>query len=157
MSELKLRRLTEHNQRLKEDLARPLVRVSEASARYRSCIPFGIELWTVLIQPNTLLQNDQGPPSTLTAFWVCWVSSRTNCSDSISMGSSDKSRWSLRTPSSRVQLHNHVNFPHGLQTMTALGFGAKALLPSRWFLAKHPSHPRCIVIPVPCPELYFIV
>ena len=33
MSELKLRRLTEHNQRLKEDLARPRVRVSEASAR----------------------------------------------------------------------------------------------------------------------------
>ncbi|KAJ8078927.1 Guanine nucleotide-binding protein subunit gamma [Marasmius tenuissimus] len=32
MSELKLRRLTEHNQRLKEDLARPRVRVSEASA-----------------------------------------------------------------------------------------------------------------------------
>lgn len=34
MSELKLRRLTEHNQRLKEDLARPRIRVSEASRRY---------------------------------------------------------------------------------------------------------------------------
>jgi guanine nucleotide-binding protein subunit gamma, fungi len=34
MSELKLRRLTEHNQRLREDLARPRVRVSEASAKY---------------------------------------------------------------------------------------------------------------------------
>ena len=34
MSELKLRRLIEHNQRLREDLARPRVRVSEASARY---------------------------------------------------------------------------------------------------------------------------
>jgi len=34
MSELKLRRLTEHNQRLREDLARPRMRVSEASARY---------------------------------------------------------------------------------------------------------------------------
>lgn len=33
MSELKLRRLTEHNQRLREDLARPRIRVSEASAR----------------------------------------------------------------------------------------------------------------------------
>ena len=33
MSELKLRRLTEHNQRLREDLQRPRVRVSEASAR----------------------------------------------------------------------------------------------------------------------------
>ncbi|OBZ75384.1 Guanine nucleotide-binding protein subunit gamma [Grifola frondosa] len=30
MSELKLRRLTEHNQRLREDLARPRIRVSEA-------------------------------------------------------------------------------------------------------------------------------
>ena len=33
-SELKLRRLLEHNQRLREDLARPRIRVSEASARY---------------------------------------------------------------------------------------------------------------------------
>ncbi|SGY60359.1 BQ5605_C007g04419 [Microbotryum silenes-dioicae] len=32
MSELKLRRLTEHNQRLREDLERQRVRVSEASA-----------------------------------------------------------------------------------------------------------------------------
>ncbi|KAJ3514085.1 hypothetical protein NMY22_g14851 [Coprinellus aureogranulatus] len=32
MSELKLRRLMEHNQRLREDLARPRVKVSEASA-----------------------------------------------------------------------------------------------------------------------------
>ncbi|KAF5315620.1 hypothetical protein D9611_004958 [Ephemerocybe angulata] len=32
MSELKLRRLVEHNQRLREDLARPRVKVSEASA-----------------------------------------------------------------------------------------------------------------------------
>ncbi|CAO1634711.1 unnamed protein product [Parajaminaea phylloscopi] len=31
MSELKLRRLTEHNERLKEDLARPRIKVSEAS------------------------------------------------------------------------------------------------------------------------------
>ena len=33
MSELKLRRVLEHNQRLREDLARPRLRVSEASAR----------------------------------------------------------------------------------------------------------------------------
>ncbi len=33
MSELKLRRLSEHNQRLREDLARPRIRVSEASKR----------------------------------------------------------------------------------------------------------------------------
>lgn len=32
-SELKLRRLNEHNQRLREDLARPRIRVSEASVR----------------------------------------------------------------------------------------------------------------------------
>ena len=37
MSELKLRRLTEHNQRLRDDLNRPRVRVSEASAAYVSC------------------------------------------------------------------------------------------------------------------------
>lgn len=34
MSELKLRRLVEHNQRLKEDLNRPRIKVSEASVRY---------------------------------------------------------------------------------------------------------------------------
>jgi hypothetical protein len=33
VSELKLRRLTEHNQRLRDDLARPRVKVSEASQR----------------------------------------------------------------------------------------------------------------------------
>lgn len=38
MSELKLRRLTEHNQRLRDDLARPRIRVSEASAR---CVASG--------------------------------------------------------------------------------------------------------------------
>jgi hypothetical protein len=32
MSELKLRRLLEHNTRLREDLGRPRIRVSEASA-----------------------------------------------------------------------------------------------------------------------------
>ncbi|KAF8921016.1 guanine nucleotide-binding protein subunit gamma [Mucidula mucida] len=32
MSELKLRRLLEHNQRLREDLARPRVKISEASS-----------------------------------------------------------------------------------------------------------------------------
>ncbi|KAH8106881.1 G-protein gamma subunit [Cristinia sonorae] len=32
MSELKYRRLVEHNQRLKEDLGRPRIRVSEASS-----------------------------------------------------------------------------------------------------------------------------
>lgn len=36
MSELKLRRVTEHNARLREDLARPRIRVSEAASRYAS-------------------------------------------------------------------------------------------------------------------------
>ncbi|KIY73243.1 G-protein gamma subunit [Cylindrobasidium torrendii FP15055 ss-10] len=31
MSELKLRRIVEHNQRLREDLARPRIKISEAS------------------------------------------------------------------------------------------------------------------------------
>ncbi|OJT14922.1 Guanine nucleotide-binding protein subunit gamma [Trametes pubescens] len=45
MSELKLRRLTEHNQRLREDLARPRIRVSEASARCAPCYPtYGVML-----------------------------------------------------------------------------------------------------------------
>lgn len=39
MSELRLRRVLEHNQRLREDLARPRVRVSEASTRYASYLP----------------------------------------------------------------------------------------------------------------------
>lgn len=38
MAELRLRRLNEHNQRLKEDLVRPRIRVSEASHRW-------VEMW----------------------------------------------------------------------------------------------------------------
>ena len=34
MGELKLRRLLEHNQRLRDDLARPRINVSEAASRY---------------------------------------------------------------------------------------------------------------------------
>jgi len=49
MSELKLRRLLEHNQRLREDLARPRLKVSEASARYVSAV-LGFPL-TQLIDP----------------------------------------------------------------------------------------------------------
>lgn len=40
VSELKLRRLTEHNSRLKEDLQRPRVKVSEASDRLVPLSPF---------------------------------------------------------------------------------------------------------------------
>ena len=38
MSELKLRRLIEHNQRLREDLLRPRLRISEAAARYAALL-----------------------------------------------------------------------------------------------------------------------
>lgn len=84
MSELKLRRLTEHNQRLREDLARPRVRVSEASARYVS---------SAYIQRNdeidrgpqldTVLQNHKRPPRALRslrirAFHALYASCETN-------------------------------------------------------------------------------
>lgn len=66
MSELKLRRLIEHNQRLREDLARPRVRVSEASAR---CVPTrvilsptGADMAPQRPQSHPILQNHQGPP-----------------------------------------------------------------------------------------------
>ncbi|KAL7421148.1 Guanine nucleotide-binding protein subunit gamma [Cryptotrichosporon argae] len=36
MAELKLRRLLEHNQRLRDDLARPRIKVSEASATLKA-------------------------------------------------------------------------------------------------------------------------
>jgi hypothetical protein len=40
--------------------------------------------------------------------------------------------------------------------MAALGFGEKALLPSRWFSAKHPLI-RGVVIPVPFPKPKFVL
>jgi hypothetical protein len=40
MAELKLRRLNELNVRLKEDLERPRIKVSEASMRYVRSLPF---------------------------------------------------------------------------------------------------------------------
>ena len=61
MSELKLRRLTEHNQRLREDLARPRVRVSEASARcVVAPVPFTLTLLSSF-QSHSALQNDKRP------------------------------------------------------------------------------------------------
>ena len=72
MTELKLRRLLEHNQRLRDDLARPRIRVSEASARFvRS--PYGRLIYhghlvrkgrslrhvrSLFHQFDSLLQND---------------------------------------------------------------------------------------------------
>jgi len=48
MSELRYRRLLEHNQRLREDLARPRIRVSEASA---GCVFLNPSLFSM---PNKL-------------------------------------------------------------------------------------------------------
>lgn len=64
MSELKLRRLLEHNQRLREDLARPRVKVSEASAR---CVLSFSRLLRLLMdafigQLDQILQIDEGLP-----------------------------------------------------------------------------------------------
>jgi hypothetical protein len=59
MSELRLRRVLEHNQRLREDLARPRVRVSEASAKWVSLA--SCEHFQMLIpagQFDSALQNN---------------------------------------------------------------------------------------------------
>lgn len=63
MSELKLRRLTEHNQRLREDLTRPRVRVSEASARYVPPLAPSPNYSMVnrVLQSHSVLQNHQRP------------------------------------------------------------------------------------------------
>ena len=59
MSELKLRRLTEHNARLREDLARPRIRVSEAAARCVVVFFFSHVSWKLLslIHPLLLLHG----------------------------------------------------------------------------------------------------
>ena len=56
MSELKLRRLVEHNQRLREDLSRPRIKVSEASASLiRYCKTTTDHLVRVLLLQQTML------------------------------------------------------------------------------------------------------
>lgn len=61
MSELKLRRLMEHNARLRDDLARPRIRVSEASARYVAVVCSLLRVLTALsAQLDSLLQTDEG-------------------------------------------------------------------------------------------------
>ncbi|KAH9900837.1 G-protein gamma subunit [Cubamyces lactineus] len=65
MSELKLRRLTEHNQRLREDLARPRIRVSEASAsliRYCKTTrdPLVPSVWGPVPRADDPYQNQSG-------------------------------------------------------------------------------------------------
>ena len=67
MSELKLRRLLEHNQRLRDDLARPRIKVSEASARYVRLVQVPLALWTMaptvllLPQSHSILQDNNRP------------------------------------------------------------------------------------------------
>jgi guanine nucleotide-binding protein subunit gamma len=64
MSELKLRRLLEHNQRLREDLGRPRIRVSEASASLiRYCKTTTDHLVSLsLFLPSNLYPNPQAFP-----------------------------------------------------------------------------------------------
>lgn len=66
MNELKLRRLLEHNQRLRDDFTRPRINVSEASSRYvHSGIffePSERELNALCLrQSRPLLQDDKRP------------------------------------------------------------------------------------------------
>jgi hypothetical protein len=121
MSELKLRRLLEHNQRLREDLARPRVKVSEASARYASETAFPRPLHpfhprfpnfllTGYLQPHRLLQKYQGSPGTLPllidvalSLIVFW-----NSQGTVSMGTSGTGRRSIRTANDRKMLLNPV-------------------------------------------------
>ena len=67
MSDLKLRRLVEHNQRLREDLARPRMKISEASARYVSVAivsAVDADRRHTNCQPDSILQNNERPPGT---------------------------------------------------------------------------------------------
>ena len=114
MSELKLRRLLEHNQRLREDLARPRVKVSEASARYASETafpPFPLRSpLTAFFQSHRLLQKYQGSPGTLPllidvalSLIVCW-----NSQGTVSMGTGGTRRRSIRPTNDRKMLLNPV-------------------------------------------------
>ena len=61
MAELKLRRLNEVNLRLREDLERPRIRVSEAASRFVSLyddIAYFLLLTSTSSQPDKLLQHN---------------------------------------------------------------------------------------------------
>lgn len=108
MSELKLRRLTEHNQRLREDLARPRMRVSEASARYISFPPFS--LLTAHHTPNSLIRYCKTTKDHLVRR-AAYLSSthRLNASKgSICLGSCREGRGSICTTTNRLQLRCDV-------------------------------------------------
>jgi guanine nucleotide-binding protein subunit gamma len=115
MSELKLRRLTEHNQRLREDLARPRMRVSEASARYGPIIfppnsGTRISLCYSLIRyckttKDHLVRSyyrSSGP------FMIFGLRSCDVFSGSVRVGTCRKGRGSIRTAANGLQLYRDV-------------------------------------------------
>lgn len=113
MSDLKLRRLNEHNQRLKEDLSRPRLRVSEASAGYvLILLSFPLPL-----SSNTNEQVDKilhkYKRSSRSFFALCPIlpTILTIPIGPISLGSTSESRRSIRPSSYGVQLHRHVKPP----------------------------------------------
>ena len=69
MGELKLRRLLEHNQRLRDDLTRPRINVSEAASRYaHSRTTYAhelIPLSSAIRQFDSPLQDDKRPSRAL--------------------------------------------------------------------------------------------
>ncbi len=120
MSELKLRRLTEHNQRLREDLTRPRVRVSEASAR---CVPpfpplSNYSMMNRVLQSHSVLQNHQRPfgtsllagvqPLTPPVAVARLLTRVFFFADSFCLGAGDKRRRPLRATSTRMQLCGYV-------------------------------------------------
>lgn len=114
MSELKLRRLSEHNQRLREDLARPRMRVSEASARY---VGLGWQCGSrtdcvFICQFDSVLQADEGLPCGF--FFLAHRAEQANVlrmssSGSFGVGSGWKGGGPLCSACTRVQLLDNVN------------------------------------------------
>lgn len=116
MSELKLRRLTEHNQRLREDLARPRVRVSEASQRCVLVVRFGAgvrtEMLCSLIRFCKTTKDHLVSTCGTSRAWLEYM--LTPLVDTVSMGACEQKRGSIRTPSTRLQLHDNVIALHAL-------------------------------------------
>lgn len=118
MSELKLRRLTEHNQRLREDLARPRLRVSEASSRLvtrtRYLILHVLNSCPSLIHYCKTTKDHlvRGSP------WPCRVGAAHLCmAGAISLGPCWKGRGPICTTPDRLQLRGDVNaipYSHGI-------------------------------------------
>lgn len=109
MSELKLRRLIEHNQRLREDLARPRMRVSEASARYIAPLrPLFSGSWPFcsLIR---YCKTTKDHLVRIMAFWAPNLALRSAFhTGSFSLGASGSSRRSVWTATNRKMLHYSI-------------------------------------------------